>query len=97
MNFRSIINTAARLWTASMVLFCVSCSEIAEYGPEIGNLDRNDLKPVTLNIAVAHPDADLTTRALTYDDLTFTQDEAAVKNLVTFIVSVDNEGNEVQD
>lgn len=95
MNFRSIINTAARLWTASMVLFCVSCSEIAEYGPEIGNLDKNDLRPVTLNIAVAHPDADLTTRALTYDDLTFTQDEAAVKNLVTFIVSVDNEGNEV--
>lgn len=95
MNFRSIINAAARLWTASMVLFCVSCSEEMHLQQDAGK-DRNEAASITLKIAVAHPDAGLATRAqTTYDDLTFTQDEAAVKNLVTFIVNVDDEGKEL--
>ncbi|MBQ8170155.1 MAG: Mfa1 family fimbria major subunit [Bacteroidales bacterium] len=95
MNFRSIINAAARLWTASMVLFCVSCSEEMDLQQDAGK-DRNEAASITLKIAVAHPDAGLPTRAqTTYDDLTFTQDEAAVKNLVTFIVNVDDEGKEL--
>lgn len=95
MTSRSSISALFRLWAGLMVCTLVSCSELLS---SEGGSHEGEEQTVTLNIAVTHPDAGIETKApLDGYDLDFTANEAAVKNLVTFIVSLNPDGTENYD
>lgn len=94
MRLRGYIHAIVGLWIISMVIACMSsCSMIWSDEEQIPQC--NIQQTVTLNLTIIHPDAGIPTRAdLEYDDLEYTRNEAAVKNLSIFIVDLNTDGSE---
>lgn len=94
MYLKGYINMAVRLWIIFMAACLVACNTIWSEMPA-GGYEEDVPQKVTLNLAISHPDAGIITRASSvYDDLDFTKNEAAVNNLVVFIVDLNEDGSE---
>lgn len=94
MRCRGCISVISRLWISFIALSSVACNTIWSEMPDTG-YDKGIPQTVTLNLAISHPDAGITTKAATvYDDLDFTANEAAISNLVCFIVDLNGDGSE---
>lgn len=99
MQTRGLIQGVIRLWILSTVCLCMaSCHIIWSEESLNPHCEEKVRQTVTLNLAISHPDAFISTKAdLEYDDLTFSTNEAAVKSLTAFIVDLNPDGSENYD
>lgn len=97
MYCKRFIYKVSRLWITFIALFLVSCNTIWSDLPA-DSYEKGIPQTVTLNLAISHPDAGIITKASNvYDDLDFTKNEAAISNLVGFIVDLNADGSENYD